>query len=169
LVDLFNRVMGGQAKAETELMRYFMVREPVWGAEWFEGVRSIIPYDRKSTSFGMEIYSMINRGDQSGSMGLTIWGSYWYNWGTAGALAWACATGAAMQGLNVALIRGPKTTTRVLCLFAAGYRLTIAHDPFTILLQGAPTILALYAVMHYFERTKTRPSDGRVGALAKSN
>lgn len=144
--DLFDRVMGFQAKGELLIMRYFLGHPPVWGQEWLEGLATVLPGGGKAHGFGSELHAFLFQGDESGSLGLTIWGSYWYNWGALGTLAFALFTGIGMQSFTIWLVRGPRHVLRVVALFVAGYRMTSFHDPYSLLLEGCPTILLFYGI-----------------------
>ena len=162
--EVFDRLMGFQAEGELMLMRHFLRVEPVWGAEWWDGMRRAVPGLASPHGFGSELHAMLFNGDNSGSLGLTTWGSCMYNWGMIGTLIVAVVLGAALQAFTITYFRGPKTLVRTIILFIAGIRLAGFRDVYSLLLEGFPTTVLFYGILQWL----SRPSGARRGILVPS-
>lgn len=171
--DLFDRIMGFEAEGQLILMRHFFGGDPVWGAEWWDGISRIIPFYAKAHGFGSELHALLYRGNDSGSLGLTTWGSAWYNWGTLGPIFVGLAAGWGMQYFTAWYVRGERTVSRVVILFVAGYHLLDLRDPYSFLLDGFPTTLGYLALLSFvadrFGRTSSSAATPALGAPTAAN
>ncbi len=145
--DFYDRIVGFQTRGHLLIMRHLLERPPAWGAEWWEGLVSVVPGTGKSSGFSSDLHGFLFHGNKSGSVGLTLWGSLLYNWGPIGVLVIAFALGVLMQAYTIRFVRGDRSMARVVLLFVAGYRLSSVRDPYSLLLEGFVSTMILYFLM----------------------
>ena len=143
LVDLYDRTMGDYAYWMLEVVHY-LVKNPVsWGGEWWDSLVSILPGSNKGYGFSNELHQYL-WGSREGNMGLNYWASLFYNWGDLGTLVIAFLTGFLMQTFTISYVRGPRSLSRLIILFVAGYRLAQFRDPYSLFLEGFFTTMVYY-------------------------
>jgi hypothetical protein len=168
--EFYNRVLGSQAEGQLELMRTLLSHEPVMGQQWWDDLASIVPWSESKRFLlsGSWFYALLHQGDTLGSMGLTTWGSAAYNWGALSVVPLGLLVGFLLQSFSIAYVRGPKTLSRSVILFAAGYRLGYVRDPYSLLLDGFVTLVLFYGLLQVLERPSTRIVGARQHSRAVS-
>lgn len=141
----YNRVSGDYSSRQLTLMRALHAQAPVWGSQWAHSLKSVVPGSNGSAgpTFDAKLYEILF-GNTRGNAPLNIWGSIYYNWGAIGLIALPFLLGASFQYFSVTyLIRRRKSLSQVVLYSLAGYRLALVHDPYSLLLEGAVTLMLL--------------------------
>lgn len=159
VASAYNRVSGEYSENQLVAIRELRKEAPVWGSEWWETAKIALPgpssYDE--ISFERRVHGIIHEGNTRGNAPLALWTSTHYNWGPLGTVVIGLVLGFALQAFSVQLlIRRPKTLLHVCLVSVAGYRLALFRDPYSLLLEGAPTLLLLLWVL------RTVAADGPV-------
>lgn len=153
--ELWGRLVIGKAIVQMEIMKYLSVRPVVWGQNWYAGLMDVLPGHRLGLS--NELHGLIF-GSTRGSIGLSFWNSSWYNWGPMGVVIVAFLVGIFLQAYTIKYVRGPKTLSRIVIMFVAGYYLGNFHHPQSLLLNGFFTAMLYYLIIvigkEVFRKTK---------------
>jgi hypothetical protein len=145
--ELYGRVVGLQTEAHVVIMRDLLERPVQWGGEWWGALKSIRPGHGHDYTFQTELYALAFHGATNGSMQLEAWASFVYNWGVLGSMIVAFLAGVLMQEFTITYVRGGRSLSRAILLFAAGFRLALFHDPYGLLLQGFLTTIIYYFIL----------------------
>lgn len=164
--EFLGRTITDEATGHLELMRYFLTQPVAHGRQWWEDMEDMLHISDREFTSGTEMYAIIHAGDTGGSMGLTLWGSLAYNWGTGMAFVLAFLTGMALQAFTISYVRGPKDLGRTIVLFLAGTRLATVRDPYSLCLNGFVTATLFYFLIHVVEHPPVLTRRRRVSGLS---
>jgi hypothetical protein len=149
--DLISRTITAEALGHLLIMRYLLPEGAVWGREWWAGLLTVLPGNALNSSFGSELHGFLYGGNTRGSLGLTVWGSLVYNWGTVGSLVLAFIVGFCMQCFTIMYVRGTRSMSRLIVLFVAGLHLARFRDPYSLMLNGFVTVLVFYVLIKFID------------------
>lgn len=152
--DVYNRIIGLHAEGHVVIMRQLITEGPVWGADWFQSMLTLVPR-KKEVSFFSELHAIVYNGNDRGSIGLTVWGSFLYNFGLLGVVVLSFVLGIALQAFTVRYVRGSRSVVRLVLLFVAGYHLATFRDPYSLFLDGFVTIMLFYGLILVMKRSQS--------------
>jgi hypothetical protein len=146
IYDFYDRTTGAYASEMLSLVRYLMTQPIGWGAEWLQALSSMIPGGTKGYGFANEM-SLFLYGAIEGNVGLNVYASMFYNLGLAGSLIGFALLGFVLQTFTINYVRGERKITRVVILFALGFRLAMFRDPYSLFLEGFVTLFIYYLLV----------------------
>jgi len=156
--SVFNRLGGDAAEYQFQAIRLLHHDAPVYGDHWLRQLMIALPGGSTGLSFDEQLHGLVFSGNTGGNQPLDIWGATYYNWGVLGAVLVPFLYGYALQSLTIRrLVRTDAGVLSTILVAAATYRLALASDPYSLLLQGGMTLLLFEAFYRHLTPKTSRP------------
>jgi len=139
LESLFSRVASANQYGGLIGYRYVEAIGPVWGTDWAQELRDLLPGAPSGLSIANKIFAIMY-GSTRGTAPLSIHGSAYYNLGFLGSIMFFGFLGFVYTWVYVRFVRGPKTLFRALLYVGASVLLGTW-------VAGSPAFLANVGLM----------------------
>lgn len=155
LYQIYHRIFESGQSSGIIGFRYIYDHPTVYGAEWIESFKGILPGHRGST-LSSEIFATIYGGGR-GTSPVTIWGSFWYNFGLIGIVFIPLILGAIYELIYLKLFSGKKNLIRLLIYSTVVVILGTwdAGTPVALINRGLISIIILNKIVRIIQGNET--------------